>query len=170
MSLIHPFRALRPPVEKVAEVASVPYDVVNTAEARALTSGKEWSFLHVSRPEIDLPDGVNLYGDEVYAKAAENFARWQTAGALQRDDEARLFVYRLVMGEHAQTGLVAGAAVDEYDNDTIKKHEKTRPDKEDDRARHIMTQRAQTGPVFLTYRGRAEIDALVEDDANRSAL
>lgn len=162
MAQIYPFRALRPPTEKVAEVASVPYDVVNTAEAAALAAGREWSFLHVSRPEIDLPAGTHLYSDEVYNKAAENFARWQKAGALQRDAEPRFFVYRLTMGAHTQTGVVAAASVDEYDNDTIKKHEKTRPDKEDDRTRHIMTLRAQTGPVFLTYRGRAEIDAIVD--------
>lgn len=161
MAQIYPFRALRPPAEKVAEVASVPYDVVNTAEAAALADGHEWSFLHVSRPEIDLPAGTNLYSDEVYRKAAENFAHWQESGALQRDAEPRFFVYRLTMGAHTQTGVVAAASVDEYDNDTIKKHEKTRPDKEDDRTRHIMTLRAQTGPVFLTYRGRPTIDELV---------
>ena len=163
MALIYPFRALRPPVEKVAEVASVPYDVVNTAEARALAAAHEGSFLHVSRPEIDLPDGTNIYSDEVYQKAADNFARWQETGLLQQDAEARFFAYRLTMGTHTQTGVVAGASVDEYDNDIIKKHEKTRPDKEDDRTRHIMTLRAQTGPVFLTYRGRPEIDALLAE-------
>ena len=147
----------------MAAVASVPYDVVNTAEARALADGKEWSFLHVSRPEIDLPDGTNLYSDAVYRQAAENFTRFQSAGVLQRDESPNLFVYRLQMGEHTQTGVVAGASVDEYDQDIIKKHEKTRPDKEDDRTRHILTLRAQTGPVFLTYRGREEINALVAD-------
>jgi uncharacterized protein (DUF1015 family) len=161
MARIYPFCALRPPVDKVAEVASVPYDVVNTEEARALASDNEWSFLHVSRPEIDLPEGVNTYSEEVYAKAAENFARWQKAGVLQMDGEAGMFAYRQQMGEHIQTGVVACAAVDDYDHDIIKKHEKTRRDKEDDRTRHILTLRAQTGPVFLTYRGRVDINEAV---------
>ncbi len=170
MARIYPFCALRPPVEQAAAVASVPYDVVNTAEARALADGNEWSFLHVSRPEIDLPDGTNLYSDEVYAKAAENFARFQKAGALRFDADPSLFVYRQQMGEHIQTGVVACASVDEYDNGTIKKHEKTRPDKEDDRTRHIMTLRAQTGPVFLTYRGRVGINELVDEAAQDAPL
>jgi uncharacterized protein (DUF1015 family) len=161
MAIIQPFRALRPPVEKAAEVASVPYDVVNTDEARQLAARSEWSFLHVSRPEIDLPDGTDLYSNAVYQKAAENFARFQSAGALLMDAAPRLFVYRQIMGAHAQTGVVACASVDEYDGDLIKKHEKTRPDKEDDRTRHILALRAQTGPVFLTYRGRPDIDTLV---------
>jgi uncharacterized protein (DUF1015 family) len=162
MARIYPFYALRPPADKVAEVASVPYDVVNTDEARALADGQEWSFLHVSRPEIDLPEGVNLYSDEVYAKAGENFARFQKEGALQFDTEPAMFVYRQQMGEHIQTGVVACASVDEYDANIIKKHEKTRRDKEDDRTRHILTLRAQTGPVFLTYRGRVTINEMID--------
>ena len=168
MARIYPFCALRPPVEQVAAVASVPYDVVNTNEARALAAGNEWSFLHVSRPEIDLPAGTDPYSDEVYAKAAENFARFQEAGALRFDPKPSLFVYRQQMGEHIQTGVVACASVGEYDDDLIKKHEKTRPDKEDDRTRHILTLRAQTGPVFLTYRGRTGINELV-DEATQDA-
>lgn len=161
MAVIHPFSALRPPAELVAKVASVPYDVVNTEEARAIAAGNPWSFLHVSRPEIDLPRGTNIYGDDVYEKASNNFRELIDRCPLKTDHEPGLFVYRLIMGEHEQIGLVACCAVDEYDNDTILKHEKTRPEKEDDRTRHILALHAQTGPVFLTYRGNQDIDTMV---------
>ncbi len=161
MSVIYPFRALRPPVDKVEQVASVPYDVVNTGEARALAAGNPLSFLHVSRPEIDLPEGADIYTDEVYAKAAENFRKLIEACPLETEAEPSLYLYRLVMGEHTQTGIAACASVDEYDRDLIRKHEKTRPDKENDRTRHLLELHAQTGPVFLTYRSDRRIDALV---------
>lgn len=161
MAVIHPFRALRPPAELVAQVASVPYDVVNTEEARALAAGNPWSFLHVSRPEIDLPQGTDVYSDEVYKKAADNFRELVERCPLKMEPEPSLYLYRLIMGEQEQIGLVACCAVDEYDNDTILKHEKTRRDKEDDRTRHILALRAQTGPVFLTYRGNQDIDTMV---------
>jgi uncharacterized protein (DUF1015 family) len=170
VAAIYPFRALRPPAEKVAEVAAVPYDVVNTEEARALASGNPASFLHVSRPEIDLPDGTNIYADEVYEKARENFEAMKSAGTLVEEDAPALYVYRLVMGGHTQVGVAAGFSVDEYDHDLIKKHERTRPDKENDRTRHILTTRAQTGPVFLTYRADRRIDALVEAETKREPL
>ena len=163
MAIIRPFRALRPPVERAAEVSAVPYDVVNSEEAAELAKGNPWSFLHVSRPEIDLPPGTDLYADEVYAKAAENFQKLIAECPLVLDDEPSLFLYRLRMGDHEQTGLVACCSVDEYDGDRIKKHERTRRDKEDDRTRHLVTLGAQTGLVFLTYRGRDEIDAAVEE-------
>ena len=159
MAIIHPFRALRPPVERAADVSAVPYDVVNSEEAADLAKGNPWSFLHVSRPEIDLPPGIDLYADEVYAKAAENFRKLVDECPLVLDDEPSLFLYRLRMGDHEQTGLVACCSVDEYDGDLIKKHERTRRDKEDDRTRHLVTLGAQTGLFFLTYRGQKEIDA-----------
>ncbi|HWS85698.1 MAG TPA: DUF1015 family protein [Pyrinomonadaceae bacterium] len=170
MAAIYPFRALRPPVDKVRQVAAVPYDVVNTEEARALAEGNPLSFLHVSRPEIDLPEGTHIYSDEVYEKARENFERFKAEGTLVREEEPHLYVYRLVMGDHTQVGVAAAFSVDEYDNDLIRKHERTRPDKENDRTRHILTLRAQTGPVFLTYRADRRIDALVEAETKREPL
>jgi len=161
VAAIYPFRALRPPVDKVSEVAAVPYDVVNTDEARALAEGKPFSFLRVSRPEIELAEGADLYADETYAKAAENFQRLIRDCPLEIDAEPCLYLYRLRMGEHEQTGVAACVSVDEYDEGLIRKHEKTRPDKENDRTRHVLELRAQTGPVFLTYRPDRRIDALV---------
>ena len=161
MAVIHPFHALRPPVERVSEVASPPYDVVSTEEARALAANNPLSFLHVSRPEIDLPEGADLYSDAVYRKAAENFEKLKEACPLVEEETPSLYLYRLIMGEHEQIGLVACCSVDEYDNDTIRKHERTRRDKEDDRTRHMLTLMSQTGPVFLTYRAVGEIDTMV---------
>ncbi len=161
MAVIRPFRALRPPAERAQAVASVPYDVVNTEEARALAHGNELSFLHVSRPEIDLPPGTDLYSDAVYRKAVENFEKLIANCPLEKEAEPSLYLYRLIMGEHQQVGVVACCSIDEYDNGTIRKHERTRRDKEDDRTRHMLMLRAQTGPVFLTYRRRAEIDEQV---------
>lgn len=170
MAAIYPFRALRPPADKVSEVAAVPYDVVNTEEARALAEGRPLSFLHVSRPEIDLPEGADLYADETYAKAAENFRSLKQAAPLEEEREPSLYLYRLVMGEHTQTGVAACVSVDEYDTDLIRKHEKTRPDKENDRTRHVLELRAQTGPVFLTYRADRRVDALVEGETHAEPL
>jgi uncharacterized protein (DUF1015 family) len=162
MATIRGFRAERPPEEKAALVSAVPYDVVNTEEARQLAADNPLSFLHVSRPEIDLPDGTDIYSDAVYQKAADNFAKLKSAAPLSVEQTPSVYVYRLRMGGHEQTGIAACCSVDEYDRDIIRKHERTRKDKEDDRTRHIITLRAQTGPVFLTYRGRDEINALVE--------
>jgi len=161
VAVIRPFRALRPPTERAQAVASVPYDVVNTEEARALASGKPLSFLHVSRPEIDLPDGTDIYGDAVYRKAVENFEKLIAECPLEKEAEPSLYLYRLIMGDHEQVGIVACCSIDEYDNNTIRKHERTRLDKEDDRTRHMVMLRAQTGPVFLTYRRSADIDEQV---------
>lgn len=163
MAIIRPFNALRPQAERAPQVAAVPYDVVNTEEARALASGNPWSFLHVSRAEIDLPAGTPIYSDGVYAKAVANFARLTRDCPLVREETPSLYLYRLNMGGHEQIGVVACCAVDEYDRDVIRKHERTRRDKEDDRTRHIMVLRAQTGPVFLTYRATPQIDSLVAD-------
>jgi uncharacterized protein (DUF1015 family) len=170
VAAIYPFRALRPPREKVGEVAAVPYDVVSTEEARALAADKPLSFLHVSRPEIDLPAGADLYADETYAKAAENFGRLRRAAPLEEEAEPSLYLYRLVMGDHTQTGVAACVSVDEYDEDLIRKHEKTRPDKENDRTRHMLELKAQTGPVFLTHRADRRIDALVEAETQHEPL
>ncbi|HMH43978.1 MAG TPA: DUF1015 family protein [Pyrinomonadaceae bacterium] len=163
MAIIRPFNALRPAADHAAEVAAVPYDVVNTEEARALASGNPFSFLHVSRPEVDLPDGTPIYSDEVYAKAADNFEKLKRECPLQSEETPSLYLYRLIMGEHEQIGVVACCSVDEYDQDIIRKHERTRRDKEDDRTRHILVLRAQTGPVFLTYRAQEKIDSLVAE-------
>ncbi|HYY97484.1 MAG TPA: DUF1015 family protein [Pyrinomonadaceae bacterium] len=170
MAAIYPFRALRPPADKVAEVAAVPYDVVNTEEARSLAAGNPSSFLHVSRAEIDLPEGTDIYSDEVYERARENFERLKSEGTLVEESEPSLYVYRLRMGEHTQVGVAAAFSVDEYDRDLIRKHERTRPDKENDRTRHILTLRAQTGPVFLTYRADRRLDALVEAETKAEPL
>jgi len=163
MATIRPFNALRPAAEHAAEVAAVPYDVVNTEEARAVASGNPFSFLHVSRPEIDLPDGTHIYSDEVYAKAADNFEKLKAECPLQSEETPSLYLYRLIMGDQQQIGVVACCAVNEYDRSIIRRHERTRPDKEDDRTRHILVLRAQTGPVFLTYRAQEQIDALVAE-------
>jgi uncharacterized protein (DUF1015 family) len=161
VAVIRPFRALRPQAERAQLVASVPYDVVNTDEARALASGNPLSFLHVSRPEIDLPPGTDIHSDTVYRKAVENFEKLTTECPLEKEVEPSLYLYRLIMGDHEQIGIVACCSLDEYDNGTIRKHERTRRDKEDDRTRHMLMLRAQTGPVFLTYRCRADIDEQV---------
>jgi uncharacterized protein (DUF1015 family) len=157
MSTLYPFRALRPNAADAARIAAVPYDVVSTDEARALADGNPLSFLRVSRAEIELPDGSDPYGDAVYRKAADNFATLRN-GALTLDAEPGVYLYRLQMGSHIQTGLAACFSIDEYDRNVIKKHERTRRDKEDDRTRHMLGLGAQTGPVFLTYRASTEID------------
>ena len=168
MATLVPFRALRPPAALAGKVASPPYDVVSTREARALASGNADSFLRVSRPEIDLPEGTDEHTDPVYAKGKENLDELVRRGVLRPEEAPRFYVYAQRMGEHRQTGLVACASVDEYDRDVIKKHEKTRADKEDDRVRHIEALSAHDEPVFLTYRAVAEIDRAVEE-AKRAA-
>ena len=148
MATIRAFRALRPTTEKAHLVSAVPYDVVNTTEARDLAAGNPLSFLHVSRPEIDLPDGTDVHSDQVYAKAAENFEKLRAEAPLFVEESPSLYVYRLRMGEHSQAGIAACCSIDEYDSDIVRKHERTRKDKEDDRTRHMLTISAQTGPVF----------------------
>ena len=162
MAIVKPFNAQRPHPEQAAAVSAVPYDVVNTAEARALAAGNALSFLHVSRPEIDLPEGTDIYSDAVYARAKSNFEQLIAAAPLIAEEQASFYLYRLKMGDRQQTGLVACCSVDEYDTDVIRKHERTRRDKEDDRTRHILTIRAQTGPVFLTYRADKRVNSLLE--------
>jgi len=170
VAVIRPFRALRPRSDRAQLVASVPYDVVNTDEARALAEGNPLSFLHVSRPEIDLPAGTDIHSDAVYRKAVENFETLIANCPLEKEAEPSLYLYRLIMGEHEQVGIVAVCSIDEYDDGTIRKHERTRRDKEDDRTRHMLMLKAQTGPVFLTYRRRAEIDEQVATAINAEPL
>src|SRR6188474_1867976 len=133
MAGLAPFRALRPSPSTAARVAAVPYDVVNTDEARALAAGNPLSFLHVSRPEIDLPPGTDIHSDAVYRKAVENFEKLIAECPLEKEAEPSLYLYRLIMGQHEQVGVVAVCSIDEYDDNTIRKHERTRRDKEDDR-------------------------------------
>jgi uncharacterized protein (DUF1015 family) len=144
--------------------------VVSTGEARSLASGNPWSFLHVSRAEIDLPERTNPYSPDVYRKAAENFERLSRECPLLRESEPSLYLYRLRMGDHEQTGVAGAFSLDDYDSDRVRKHERTRRDKEDDRTRHMIALRAQTGPVFLTYRDRREIDDLVTRETAGPAL
>ncbi len=161
MNLIRPFSGLRPAAGRAQEVIAPPYDVLNADEARRRAAGKPWSFLHISKAEIDLPADTDPYSASVYTKAKENFDRMLTQRVLQCDAEPVYYLYRLVMGSHVQTGLVAVASVPAYESGRIRRHEFTRPDKEDDRVRQIDALNAQTGPVFLTYRHSKEVDALV---------
>ncbi len=161
MPLIRPFAGLRPTENYTTEVAAPPYDVMNAQEAKAQAAGHPWSFLHISRPEIDLPEGTDPYAPEVYAKAKENLQHMLDQGILKQDPQACFYIYRLTMGTHSQTGVVGAASVTAYDNGRIKKHEFTRPIKEDDRVRQIEALNAQTGPVFLVYPSTLELDSLL---------
>ena len=151
MTLIRPFAALRPVAAYAADVVAPPYDVMNRDEARQMAAGRPWSFLHISRPEIDLPDEVDAYDEAVYTKGYDNLQQMQATGILRQDAVPGYYVYRLTMGEHVQTGLVAVASVQAYNTGHIKKHEFTRPVKEQDRVHQINRLNAQTGPVFLMY-------------------
>ena len=161
MAIIRAFRAYRPAPAVAEQVASHPYDVLNSAEASALAADNPLSFLHVVKPEIDLPAGVDLYSDEVYAMGATNLGKLIKEGSLIQEAAPALYVYRQRMGDHVQTGIVAGASVADYDADRIRKHERTRKAKEDDRTRHVDALDANTGPVFLTYRHDATVDTLI---------
>ena len=163
MAHIKAFKAYRPAPGLAHKVASPPYDVVDTRQAAELAKDNPLSFLHVVRSEIDLPEGTDIHGDAVYAKAKENLERFIREGTLIPEDEECLYIYSQSMGGHIQSGIVACCAVDDYDNGIIKKHEKTRCDKEEDRTRHIITTSAQTGPVFLMYRDKTEIKALMDE-------
>jgi len=163
MSVLRRFRALRPPAELSAEIAAVPYDVMDSKEARALAAGKQRSYLHVTRPEIDLPEDIDLYTDAVYAKAAENFRIFLEKGWLQEDARPGLMIYRLIRDGQQQTGVVGCCSVDEYDSGLIVKHEKTRPDKEDDRTRHLLALSTHAEPVFLAHAPHPDIDRLVAE-------
>lgn len=158
---IKPFKGVRPRRDLAHLVASPPYDVLSSEEARTMAEGNPYSFLHIGKPEIDLPSGIDIYSDAVYAKGKENFQRFLEAGILFQDKTECFYAYKQIWKEHVQVGLVAAASCQDYLDGIIKKHELTRPDKENDRTRHIETLNAQTGPVFLTYRRREAINALV---------
>jgi uncharacterized protein (DUF1015 family) len=165
---LNPFRAVRPRPDLAAQVAAVPYDVVNRAEAAALARGNPHSFLHVGRSDIDLPEDVDPYDSRIYRRAREALDELLAGGTLLQDSRPGLFLYRQVMDGRTQTGVVGCVHVDDYERDLIRKHEKTRQDKEDDRTRHVLTLHANAEPVFLTYRGRTEIDQLVAGIATSS--
>jgi uncharacterized protein (DUF1015 family) len=170
VAALFPFRALRPTPAAAKDVAAVPYDVVTTGEAAALAHGNPLSFLHVSRPEIDLPAGTDPYADAVYDTAVRNFITLKRAAPLVTEETPTLYIYRLRMGQHVQTGVAGCFSLDEYDAGVIKKHERTRRDKEDDRTRHMLAIEAQTGPVFLTYRAANDIGRAVERATARTPL
>ena len=170
MPLIRPFAGLRPLPEHEEVVVAPPYDVLNSAEARERAAGKPMSFLHISKAEIDLVEGKDPYDPSVYAKAAENLQKLVNGGVLIREDKPCYYVYRLTMGDHVQTGLVAAASVKHYDTNRIRKHEFTRPAKENDRVRQIEALNAQTGPVLLAYKSEAEMDALLEHVTKNTPL
>ena len=161
MAVFKPFRGVSPTREKASSVAAPPYDVVNTQEAAEIAEGNPLCFLRVARPEMELSPDTDIHSEEVYAKAAENYKRLKEAAPLVQDGEARIYVYALTMDGRTQVGLVGAASTADYDADVIKKHEKTRKEKEDDRMAHIMATRSHTGPVFLTYKDVPAIDALV---------
>ena len=163
MATVKPFKGIRPAKEMAEKVASFPYDVVNSEEAREIAKGNPYSFLHVVKPEIDLAPDVDHYDASVYAKGKENLDRLISDGVLIQDGNPCMYVYQQKMGDHVQVGLVAGSSVTDYENDIIKKHEHTREVKEKDRIRHVDTLNANTGPVFLTYKHLDEIDSLINE-------
>lgn len=170
MALIHPFKAWRPSPEDIKEVACVPYDVVNTEEARSLAKGKPHSFLHVIRPEIDLPGDISYKDDEVYEQGAENLQKLIEDDFLQQEGQEAIYIYRLIWKGRSQTGIFTCVSVADYDNDVILKHELTRPDKEDDRTRHILTQSAHAEPVMMTYKDSELINKVVDEAMNEEPL
>jgi uncharacterized protein (DUF1015 family) len=161
MATLKPFAAYTPRPELAVQICELPYDVMSSEEAREVAAGNPLSFLHVSKPEIDLPPGTDVYSPPVYAKGAENLRRLIAQGALEQQAGPAYYLYRQIMGRHTQVGLVAAASCEEYLANTIRKHEFTRPDKEDDRVRHIEALNSQTGPVFLTCKASAAIDEFV---------
>ncbi|HEX2165502.1 MAG TPA: DUF1015 family protein [Thermoanaerobaculia bacterium] len=169
MVALTPIPALRPVPERAADVAAVPYDVVSTDEARALAAGNPHSFLHVTRPEIDLPPGTDPHGEEVYALGRRRLERMRAEEVLLRDPVPALYPYRLIAGDHEQVGIMAAVSVDDYDAGRIKLHEKTRPDKEDDRTRHLVALGCHPEPVFLTYRATADVDERVAEIVEQQA-
>lgn len=166
MAIIAPFKALRPQPQFAKQVASRPYDVLNSAEAREEVKDNAYSFLHITKSEIDLPETTDIHSQPVYDKAKDNLDAFVRKDILFREAKPCYYIYQLVMNGRSQTGLVCGSAVDDYDNDIIKKHEFTRPEKENDRINHIKTSGAQTGNVFLAYRNVAAIDQLISNWQN----
>jgi uncharacterized protein (DUF1015 family) len=170
MATIKPFRGLRPIPDYAAKVASPPYDVLNSDEARSLAKGNEHSFLHVNKPEIDLDPGINVYDPAVYKQGAKNLQKLIDNKILIQDESPCFYLYRQIMGKHSQLGLVALTSVDEYIQDKIKKHELTRHDKEEDRVNHILNLNAQTGPVFLTYKAKESINSYLTQLVNSEPI
>ncbi|MDZ7658353.1 DUF1015 domain-containing protein [Fodinibius sp.] len=162
MAILKPFKAWHPDPKNVEQIACVPYDVVSVKEARSIAKGNPKSFLHVVRPEIDLPEGTDPHDDEVYDMGAENLNKFLGNGILQQEKQPQLYVYRLIRNGRPQTGIFACVSVEDYDNKVILKHELTRPDKEDDRTRHILTQQAHAEPVMLTYKDDQATENLIK--------
>jgi uncharacterized protein (DUF1015 family) len=162
MAIIHPFKGWLPKADHANEVACVPYDVISTEEAMEMAKGKPQSFLHVIRPEIDLPDNTPFNDASVYKKGAENLKKLLGSDLYQQDEKPAIYIYQLETENHTQTGVFTCASVQDYDNDVILKHELTRPDKEDDRTRHILTQNAHAEPVMLTFRDTEDVAFLVD--------
>ena len=163
MAFFKPFRAIRPVPEHASDVAALPYDVMNSAEAAVMVKGNPYSFLHVDKAEIDLPEGTDLYSEQVYLKAKENLEKLVSDGVCKQDEAEMFYIYRQIMNGRSQTGLVGCVSIDDYINNIIKKHEFTRADKEADRINHVDYCDANTGPIFLTYRPQTEIAATVAD-------
>lgn len=161
MAIFRPFKAVRPVPEYAGRVAALPYDVMNSAEAAEMVKGNPYSFLHVDKAEIDLPEGTDLYSEQVYLKARENLMKLESDGICKQDNENYFYIYRQIMNGRSQTGLVGCVSIDDYINSIIKKHELTRADKEADRINHVDYCDANTGPIFLTYRPQSEIFAIV---------
>jgi uncharacterized protein (DUF1015 family) len=161
MAVVKPFRGLRPPKDSAAEIACLPYDVMNSAEAAKMALGKDKSLLHITKSEIDLPEGTDVHSEEVYRKAFENFSLWQKNGWLVQDEESHFYIYAQKMAGRTQFGIVGAASVDDYLKGVIKKHELTRPDKEEDRMVHVRTNNANIEPVFFAYPALKELDRIV---------
>lgn len=170
MAILHPFKAWRPNSKNVEEIACVPYDVVSVKEARSLAKGKPKSFLHVVRPEIDLPEGVDPHADSVYEKGAENLKNFLANGTLTQEKDQEIYVYQLIRNGRPQTGIFGCISVEDYDNEVILKHELTRPDKEDDRTRHILTQQAHAEPVMMTYKDDERTADLIEQTTRQEPI
>lgn len=170
MAIVRAFQAIRPTPKLASAVAALPYDVMNSQEARQMTAGNPYSFLHVDKAEIDLPETVDLYDKQVYEKARDNLQKMVSDGVLMQDATPCLYIYKQVMDGRAQIGIVGCTAVDEYLNNKIKKHELTRADKEQDRIRHVDYCDANTGPIFLTYRARDLVDAIVAKQMEKAPV
>lgn len=161
MSVFRPFQAVRPDPDQVSKIVALPYDVMNEQEAREIASANPCSFLHISRSEVDLPEGTNPYSNEVYQKAADNLHKFEEDGLLRKDKQPCFYILQQTMNGRTQTGLVGCASIDDYINNVIKKHEKTRYEKEEDRIHHVDTCNANTGPIFLTYRSKDDINSIL---------
>ena len=161
--IVRPFKAVRPSKERAEQVAALPYDVMNSEEAREMVKGNPYSFLHVDKAEIDLPKDIDQYDDQVYAKAKANIDKFLAEGTFIRDEKPNFYIYRLIMGDVSETGIVGAASIDDYSENRIKKHEFTREAKEKDRIRHVDTSNANTGPIFLTYPEDKDLSDLVAE-------